>query len=75
MAGPNDTSGAPPPHAHIETNGRPGWFKALAALVKQGVDAARIATATGGQSDPVGSNAATSGQAENRRTELVVPSR
>ena len=46
-----------------------------AALVQQGVDASRIETASGGEADPVDSNATASGQAENRRTELVVTSR
>jgi outer membrane protein OmpA-like peptidoglycan-associated protein len=46
-----------------------------AALVAQGIDAARIETVSGGESDPVDSNASASGQAENRRTELVVTSR
>lgn len=46
-----------------------------AALVRQGVDAGRIETVSGGETDPVGSNDTTAGQAENRRTELVVTSR
>ena len=46
-----------------------------AALVQQGIDAGRIETVSGGESDPVDSNATASGQAENRRTELVVTSR
>lgn len=46
-----------------------------AALVAHGVQAARIATGSGGEGDPVDSNATTSGQAENRRTELVVTAR
>jgi outer membrane protein OmpA-like peptidoglycan-associated protein len=46
-----------------------------AGLVAQGIDAARIETVSGGESDPVDTNATTSGQAENRRTELVVTSR
>ena len=45
------------------------------ALVKQGVDAGRIETVSGGEADPVDSNATASGQAQNRRTELVVTSR
>lgn len=43
-----------------------------AALVEQGVDAGRIETASGGEAQPAETNATTSGQAENRRTELVV---
>lgn len=46
-----------------------------AGLVAQGIDAARIATVSGGETDPVDTNATTAGQAENRRTELVVTSR
>ena len=46
-----------------------------AALVASGVDAGRIETATGGENDPVDTNATASGQAENRRTEVVVLSR
>ena len=46
-----------------------------AALVHQGIDAGRIETVSGGESDPVASNTTASGQAENRRTELVVTSR
>lgn len=46
-----------------------------AALVGKGVDANRIATGSGGDTDPVDTNATASGQAENRRTELVVINR
>ncbi len=46
-----------------------------AALVAQGIDAGRIETASGGENDPVDTNATASGQAENRRTELVVVQR
>lgn len=46
-----------------------------AGLVAQGIDAARIETVSGGETDPVDTNATTAGQAENRRTELVVTSR
>ena len=42
------------------------------ALVEAGIDADRIETASGGEADPVDSNATLAGQAENRRTELVV---
>ncbi|WP_375391183.1 DUF2171 domain-containing protein [uncultured Sphingomonas sp.] len=45
------------------------------ALVAQGIDAGRIATVSGGASDPADTNATAAGQAENRRTELVVVSR
>lgn len=46
-----------------------------AALVAKGVDAGRIETASGGESDPVDTNATAPGQAENRRTEIAVTSR
>ena len=46
-----------------------------AALVAAGIDAGRIEAVTGGETDPVDSNATTTGQAENRRTELVVTQR
>ncbi|MEH6433919.1 OmpA family protein [Massilia sp. DD77] len=43
-----------------------------AALVADGIAATRIETASGGETNPVDSNATSTGQAENRRTELVV---
>ena len=46
-----------------------------AALVSLGIDGGRIETASGGTNDPVANNSTPSGQAENRRTELVVTSR
>ncbi|WP_419828176.1 OmpA family protein [Sphingomonas sp.] len=45
------------------------------ALIDGGVNAKRIATASGGDSNPVASNATAGGQFENRRTELVVTSK
>lgn len=45
------------------------------ALVAKGVDAARIETVSGGETDPVDSNATAGGRFENRRTELVVTAR
>lgn len=46
-----------------------------AALVAKNVSADRIETVSGGEADPVDTNATASGQAENRRTELVVTQR
>jgi len=46
-----------------------------AALVAKGIDAGRIETVSGGKDDPVATNATAQGEAENRRTELVVLSR
>lgn len=45
------------------------------ALTDGGIDAKRIATASGGDSNPVASNTTAGGQFENRRTELVVTSK
>ena len=46
-----------------------------AALTAKGIADARIATGSGGDADPVDTNATANGQAENRRTELVVINR
>lgn len=46
-----------------------------AALVAKGIDGSRIETATGGETDPVDTNATSGGRFENRRTELVVTAR
>lgn len=46
-----------------------------AALVAQGIDASRIDTVSGGENDPVDTNATAQGRFENRRTELVVTAR
>lgn len=43
-----------------------------AALVTDGIAADRIDTASAGETNPADSNATSSGQAENRRTELIV---
>ena len=45
------------------------------ALVAQGIEANRVETVSGGESDPVASNATAGGRFENRRTELVVTAR
>ena len=46
-----------------------------AALIAKGINAGRIETVSGGMDDPVATNATARGEAENRRTELVVLSR
>ena len=46
-----------------------------AALVSKGIDQGRIETVSGGENDPVDTNATGSGRFENRRTELVVTAR
>lgn len=45
------------------------------ALVAQGIDAGRIDAASGGEGSPADTNATATGQAGNRRTELVALSR
>ncbi len=45
------------------------------ALVGKGIEAGRIETVSGGEQDPVDSNATAGGRFENRRTELVVTAR
>ena len=42
------------------------------SLTGAGVDGSRVETATGGEENPVDSNATSSGQTENRRTDVVV---
>lgn len=58
-----------------QTNQQLGAQRAEAvarALIAQGVAANRVTSATGGESNPVETNATAQGQAENRRTDLVV---
>jgi outer membrane protein OmpA-like peptidoglycan-associated protein len=43
-----------------------------AALVAEGIAATRLESASGGETNPVDSNATAAGRAENRRTELIV---
>ena len=45
------------------------------ALVAKGIDGSRIETVSGGETDPVDTNATAGGRFENRRTELVVTAR
>lgn len=45
------------------------------ALVERGIQTERIETVSGGEQDPVDSNATAGGRFENRRTELVVVTR
>lgn len=45
------------------------------ALVAKGIDAGRVETVSGGETDPVETNATAEGRFENRRTELVVTAR
>lgn len=46
-----------------------------AALTAKGIAANRVETASGGEEEPVETNATAGGQAENRRTEVVIVSR
>jgi len=72
IAGYADARGSTPANVAL---GKSRADAVKAALVAQGIQASRIETVSGGESDPVDSNATASGQAENRRTELVVTSR
>lgn len=57
------------------TNAQLGAQRAQAvaqALTAAGIAANRVETATGGEANPVDTNATTTGQAENRRTDVVV---
>lgn len=72
VAGYADARGSEPANAAL---GKARADSVKAALVAKGIDAGRIETATGGEGDPVDTNATAPGQFENRRTELVVVSR
>ena len=72
IAGYADARGSEPANAAL---GKARADSVKAALVAKGIDAGRIETATGGESDPVDSNATAPGRFENRRTELVVTAR
>lgn len=72
IAGYADARGSDPKNMRL---GKARAEAVKAALVAQGVDAARIETVSGGERDPVNSNATAPGQAENRRTELIVTQR
>jgi outer membrane protein OmpA-like peptidoglycan-associated protein len=72
IAGYADARGTQPANVAL---GKARAESVKAALVAKGVDAARIETVSGGESDPVDSNATAGGRFENRRTELVVTAR
>lgn len=72
IAGYADARGASAANAAL---GKARAEAVKAGLVARGIDASRIETVSGGETDPVDTNATAAGQAENRRTELVVTSR
>jgi outer membrane protein OmpA-like peptidoglycan-associated protein len=72
IAGYADARGTEPANVAL---GKARADSIKAALVGKGIDAARIETASGGENDPVDTNATASGRFENRRTELAVTAR
>jgi outer membrane protein OmpA-like peptidoglycan-associated protein len=72
IAGYADARGAEPTNVAL---GKARAESVKAALVAQGIDAARIDTATGGERDPVDTNTTAGGRFQNRRTELIVTAR
>jgi outer membrane protein OmpA-like peptidoglycan-associated protein len=72
IAGYADARGAEPANVAL---GKARAESVKAALVAQGIDAARIEIVTGGESDPVDTNTTAGGRFENRRTELIVTAR
>lgn len=72
IAGYADARGAEASNAAL---GKARADSVKAALVAKGIAGTRIDTASGGEGDPIDTNATAPGQAENRRTELVVTQR
>ncbi len=69
VVGYADARGAAAANAEL---GRERAEAVAAALATAGIDRARVAAASGGEDAPAATNATAPGQAENRRTELVV---
>jgi outer membrane protein OmpA-like peptidoglycan-associated protein len=69
IVGYADSRGTAPANA---TLGKERAESVKAALVASGIAADRLETASGGESNPVDTNATSVGRAENRRTELIV---
>lgn len=72
IAGYADARGSDPANAKL---GQSRADAVKAALVGKGIAGDRIETTSGGEGDPVDTNATAGGRAENRRTELVVTAR
>ena len=72
VAGYADARGAEPANMAL---GKARADAIKAALVAKGIGASRIETVSGGEADPVDTNATAQGRFENRRTELVVTAR
>ena len=69
LVGYADARGTDPANAQL---GAQRAQAVAAALTQAGVATGRVETASGGENNPVDSNATAEGQFENRRTELVV---
>ena len=69
LVGYADARGGTGPNASL---GKERADSVKAALVADGIAADRIETASGGETNPADTNATSTGQAENRRTELIV---
>lgn len=72
IVGYADARGTAPANAEL---GRERAEAVVAALTGRGVARARMEAVSGGEADPAATNATAPGQAENRRTELVVTAR
>jgi outer membrane protein OmpA-like peptidoglycan-associated protein len=72
IAGYADARGSEPANVKL---GKARAEAIKASLGSKGIDAGRIETVSGGESDPVDTNGTASGRFENRRTELVVTAR
>ena len=69
VVGYADARGTEPANAKL---GQSRADSVKASLVEAGIAAERIETGSGGENDPVDTNASAPGRFENRRTELVV---
>jgi outer membrane protein OmpA-like peptidoglycan-associated protein len=72
LVGYADARGSDAANVKLGTDRAAAVAKALTAT---GIDTKRIITASGGDANPVASNATAGGQFQNRRTELVVTSK